>query len=102
MKHGLQVKATVPGSLCFSRSSHLWWTWPLAPNMILGMSQASENSRRHWPRGGSLLDTQTAPAMPTPFCEGALCPEGSTREISTGIRRSSKARDLQLGNKACL
>lgn len=48
--------------------------------MILGMSQASENSIRHRPRGGSLLVTHTAPAMPTPFCERVLRPERSTEE----------------------
>lgn len=48
------------------------------------MSQASENSRRHWPRGRNLLETHTAPAMPIPFCVGVLWPERSTREFRTG------------------
>lgn len=65
--------------------------------MILGMSQASENSRRHRPRGGSLLVTHTAPAIPTPFCERVLRPERSTETsfIPKDPKDGSKANSLQ-------
>lgn len=61
--------------------------------MILGISQASENSKQHRPRGSSLLEAHTAPATPSPLCVGVLWPK-EHRRVSTGTTAlSPKARD---------
>lgn len=60
--------------------SYLMCTRSLEPNMILGMSQARQNSRALWPWAGTEQPTASAAATFSPFGVGGLEPAESGQQ----------------------